>query len=90
MDDDRRRAPRKEISDTVEFVVDERQISQAVGIDLSKTGIAFETYEPLTVALTVTVDGKEVTRQARLMRVEATDDGFLFGLEFVEPVSDEQ
>lgn len=88
MDDDRRRAPRKEIEETVEFVVEGGHIAQAVGVDISETGIAFEAYEPLTVALTVDVDGKDLTRMARLVRVEATDDGYLFGLEFVEPISE--
>lgn len=87
MDEKDRRAPRKEISSTVEFVVDGVHIMQAVGLDISQTGIGFESADPLSVALTVTVDGEEITRRARLMRVVRQDDGsYLFGLDFVEPV----
>ena len=90
MDEDRRRAPRKEISSTVEFVVDDRSILQAIGIDISETGIGFDAAEPLTVALVVNVDEEEVTRHARLARVERTEEGtYLFGLEFVEPLEDD-
>lgn len=90
-DDERRRAPRKEISSTVEFVVEGGHVMQAVGLDLSETGIGFEAADPLTVALTVTVEGREITRLARLARVSPTDDdSYLFGLEFIEPLSSPQ
>ena len=74
-----------EITSTVEFVVEGGAIQEASGIDVSETGIGFHCKEPLTVALTVTVDGKEMTRVARLARIERKDDGYLFGLEFTEP-----
>jgi len=75
-----------EISAKVEFVVEGGHIMEATGIDLSETGIGFESDEPLTVALTVTVDGEEITRLARLARVAKTEGGgYLFGLEFTQP-----
>lgn len=74
-----------EISAKVEFVVEGGHIMEARGIDLSETGIGFEADEPLTVALTVTVDGEEITRIAKLARVSKTDGGFIFGLEFTQP-----
>lgn len=75
-----------EISSTVEFVVEGGSIQEAHGVDLSETGIGFETEGTLTVALTVTVDGQEMTRLARLARITRTDSGsYMFGLEFIEP-----
>lgn len=69
---------------TVEFVVEGGHIIEARGIDLSETGIGFEASTGLIMALTVSADGEEVTRQARLVRVEATPDGdWVFGLEFL-------
>ncbi len=86
MDEDRRKAPRMEISSTVEFVVEGGSIQEAHGIDLSETGIGFLTADTLTVALTVTVGGEDVTRLAKLARIIRKEDGsFLFGLEFIEP-----
>lgn len=78
-----------EISSTVEFVVEGGSIQEAKGIDLSETGIGFETDGTLTVALTVTVDGKEITRLAKLARVVRNEEGgYVFGLEFTEPGAD--
>ena len=86
VDEDRRRAPRQDISSTVEFVIDDAgTILEARGIDLSETGIGFFVEEAIEVALTVTVDGTELTRRARLVRVSADDGGFQIGLEFIEP-----
>ena len=75
-----------EISSTVEFVVEGGSIQEARGIDLSETGIGFETNGTLTVALTVMVEGREITRLAKLARIIRQDDGtYMFGLEFTEP-----
>lgn len=75
-----------EISSTVEFVVEGGSIQEARGVDLSDTGIGFVTDGTLTVALTVTVEGKEITRLAKLARIISRDDGtYVFGLEFTEP-----
>ncbi len=85
MDEERRRAPRKEISGQVEFVLDDAgSVMEARGVDLSEHGIGFEVDEPIEVALTVTIDGEETTRRARLVRVSREDDGFHIGLEFIE------
>lgn len=68
----------------VEFAMDHK-ILEARGVDVSEGGVAFETSEPLHVALTVTVDGETMTRQARLVRILKDDDGkFTFGLEFAD------
>ena len=83
MSEEKRRAPRKEISSTVEFVVDERHVLEARGVDISDMGIGFETSQPIALAMTVEVDGKEITRRAHLVRVTQKDDGnYLLGLEF--------
>lgn len=85
VDDERRRAPRKEIASKVEFVVDSGHVMEAHGLDVSEHGVGFESTEPLQVALTVTVDGEEQTRIAHLVRVVADEDGrYIFGLEFVK------
>lgn len=87
MDDERRRAPRKEIASQVEFVVESGHVMQAHGLDLSAHGVGFESSEPLQVALTVTVDGAEQTHVANLVRVTAGEDGrYVFGLEFVKKI----
>lgn len=75
-----------EISSTVEFVVEGGSIQEARGVDLSETGIGFQTDGTLTVALTVTVEDREITRLAKLVRIQRQADGtFTFGLEFTEP-----
>lgn len=84
MGDERRKAPRKDIEAKIEFVVDAQEIMEARGVDLSETGIGFVSDEPLTVALTLNVEGRELLRRARLMRVEREDGAFVFGLEFIQ------
>ena len=85
MEDDRRKAPRQAMAAKVEFALDSHGVIEATGLDVSEFGVGFETQEPLTVALTFTIDGREITRRARLMRVVRGDDGgFVFGLEFLD------
>ena len=83
MSDERRKAPRKDIEAKVEFVVDAQEIMEARGIDLSEFGVGFVSSEPLTVALTLQVEGREVIRRAKLMRVEREHGHYVFGLEFI-------
>lgn len=67
------------------MIDDAGSILEARGIDLSETGIGFHVDDAIEVALTVNVDGEDVTRRARLVRVGADDDGgFHIGLEFID------
>lgn len=79
---DRRNAERKAIEGQVEFFVDSG-ILDARGVDISETGLGFTSPDPLQVSLVVTVDGEEMTRRARLVRVVEEDGHFIFGLEFL-------
>ena len=82
--DDRRKSDRFPIKSDVEFATDHK-ILGARGVDVSDTGVAFETDEPLSVALTITIKGEQTTRQAKLVRVsKAEDGGYRFGLEFLD------
>ncbi len=84
MSDERRRSERIPIAARIEFVVDEAtQILDATGVDISEHGIAFRTQDPVHVALTLNHDGEDITRLARLVRLEQDDDGtYIYGLEF--------
>jgi hypothetical protein len=77
-------AERLPLTADIEFAVDAPGVINASAIDLSDSGIGFEVDRPLRVALTFEHDGEEVIRRAELTRVVRTDNGYLFGLQFVE------
>jgi hypothetical protein len=81
--EDRRRSERICLDAGLEVYVD-TEINGARPMDLSQTGLRFETSEPMTMILHLSVNGEREEREARLVWAQIQDDGSVqYGLEFV-------
>ncbi|MFW6286664.1 MAG: PilZ domain-containing protein [Candidatus Sumerlaeota bacterium] len=81
---DRRRSERYCLDAGVDFYVD-ADIVGAETVDVSQTGIAFRSPEPLRVEMRINIDGEREERTAKLVRAEQNPDGsVVYGLEFIE------
>ena len=89
-DDQIRAAIRKKLHTGVEFYVD-ADIIKADSIDLSETGIKFETNEPIKIRMRVDVgDGEYQENQAELVWAQKDEDGYTtYGLHFIPDKSSE-
>ncbi|MGM0444051.1 MAG: PilZ domain-containing protein [Fibrobacterota bacterium] len=79
------RAPRKEISREVEFIIDEDIIS-AETVNISETGIAFETNSPIPIMMRIRYEENAFTEhKAELVWARRKDNGSMtYGLEFCD------
>jgi hypothetical protein len=85
MDDDRREAPRQALTCDIEFAVDAHGVLEAHGVDVSEVGVGFKSDQPLEMALKFQVEGRDIVRRARLVRVSQSEDGsYSFGLTFLQ------
>ena len=81
---ERRRAERIRINSAVEFVVD-ADVLNARSVDISETGLRFDSPTPIAVHLRMVIDGTESEREARLVWARRADSGDMsYGLEFIE------
>ena len=81
---ERRRAERFCLDDDEDFYVD-ADIVGAETVDVSQTGIAFRSPEPLRVEMRINIDGEREERTAKLVRAEQNPDGsVVYGLEFID------
>ncbi len=77
-----RRAPRLPIKAQIRFKP-VGEVNEAVSVDMSKTGIRFETDKPLRIQMEVTVGKNRDTYLARLVWAKRTESGGMtYGLEY--------
>ncbi len=82
-DRERRVADRKEIQTKIEFFVNADIIS-AQSLDMSETGVRFDTKEPIKVHMRMKIDGKSCDREGQFVwAVTNSDGGMTYGLEFI-------
>jgi hypothetical protein len=79
------RAPRKEFNHAVEFIVNQ-DIIKAESVNISQTGIRFETEEPVQVIMRIKKDsGEQEEHSAQLAWAQKTaTGGTSFGLQFLD------
>ncbi|MBN2710859.1 MAG: PilZ domain-containing protein [Planctomycetes bacterium] len=83
-----REALRSDLHTEIEFFVD-ADVIQATSVNVSKTGIRFDTDNQIMVRLRVDPHGEKVDYEARLVWVKEKDGGGMsIGLEFVEMPED--
>ena len=80
---ERRIASRKKVETKVEFYVD-ADVIQAISIDVSKTGVRFETEQAVPIRLNMVLDGELYRRPAQLVWARRDDGKMNYGFEFIE------
>jgi len=78
-----REAPRVSIETKVEFII-EADIIKARSVDISDTGVRFETDKPITIRLRMEVDGKIREQAAQLVWAKTGEDGMIYGFKYVK------
>lgn len=82
--DNRRDSERLPLDATFELYVNTGLINGET-IDVSQTGISFETSQPICVELRMMVDGQREERRARLIWSKQLPDGRLrYGMKFID------
>ena len=80
---ERRVSTRKEQESKIEFFVN-ADIIAAKSIDISETGLSFDTGEPLKIHLRIDIDGKLCDREAQFVWANRNSDGGItYGFEFI-------
>ena len=80
----RQRSPREDLKSPVEFIGD-FDIVHAEGINISEDGISFFLKKPLPVEMHYLQNGMQEHRRAHLVWMKhEPDEGYRFGLKFVE------
>lgn len=86
---ERRLAPRANVKTSIEFYVDS-DVIDAESVDLSETGIRFVTNSALEIRMRLTVNGKQMEKQAKLIWAKGDEGGTAFGFAFQpDPPRDE-
>jgi len=76
-------AERRQLRTDVEFFV-AGDIERATAVDVSETGIRFETQKPIAVRMRLEIDDKQREFLARLVWARKNPDGTMaYGLEFI-------
>jgi len=85
---ERRISRRKELQSKIEFFVN-ADIIAAQSLDMSETGLRFDTKEPIRIHLRMEIDGELCDREARFVwAVRNSDGGMTYGLEFISDPED--
>jgi len=80
----RRKEPRNRIQTNVEFYI-LADIVKAKTVNISDTGVRFDTEKALDIEMRFKKDGKEEDHTARLCWAEQLPDGsFTYGFEFID------
>ena len=80
---ERRASTRKELESRIEFFVNADIISAKL-IDISETGLSFDTGEPLKIHLRMDIDGELCDREAQFVRASKNSNGGMtYGFEFI-------
>lgn len=82
-DKDNRESERKPVLTDLEFCLDPH-IMQAMSVDISGTGIRFDTGQPLNVRMQLEIDDQLQERKAKLVWIKHTPDGGMtYGFEYI-------
>ena len=80
---ERRASRRKELQTKIDFFVNADIIS-AQSLDMSETGLRFDTKEPIKIHLRMEIDGKLRDREAKFVwAVKNSDGGMTYGLQYI-------
>ena len=80
---ERRISTRKELKNGIEFFVN-ADVVAAESIDISETGLSFDTKEPLNIHLRMEIDGKLRDRAAQFVwATKNSNGGMTYGLRFI-------
>ena len=80
---EKRISPRRELESKIEFFVN-ADIIAAKSIDISETGLSFDTEEPLKIHLRMDIDGELCDRQAKFNWASRNSKGGItYGFEFI-------
>jgi len=80
---DKRIAPRLPIKTKVEFIVD-ADIIDAESVNISSTGIRFDTHEPIPILMRLEKDGVLHENRAHLVWAQSKNNsGMTYGFQFV-------
>lgn len=80
-----RRGERRPLETKVEFFVD-ADIIEATSVDISESGIRFDTKTPVRICMRLTVDGELQEKRARLIWAKKLPEGGVtYGFEFLPP-----
>jgi len=80
---ERRISPRRELESKIEFFVN-ADIIAAKSINVSETGLSFDTGEPLKIHLRMDIDGKICDREAKFVWASRNSkSGITYGFEFI-------
>lgn len=83
-DENARRDDRFPLNAEIEYFLD-ADILRASAIDISQTGVSFESRDSFIIAMRIRLEGRMEERLARLVYVSPSPDGTSrFGLEFLE------
>lgn len=84
---DHRHAERFPVKAKVEFIVD-ADIINATTVNVSETGLRFDTTSPINIILRMEIDNKLQEHNARLVWARRNEDGTMtYGFEYNEPPS---
>lgn len=76
-------AERRSLQTDVEFFVD-GDIERATSVDVSETGIRFDTHKPMAVRMRLEIDDQQKEFLARLVWARKNPDGTMaYGFEFI-------
>ena len=82
-DQDIRTAARRKLKTNVDFYID-GDIETALSVDVSQSGIRFETKEPFKVRMRLTVNGEQKEFYSRLVWAKKNPGGSMsYGFEFI-------
>jgi hypothetical protein len=89
-DNDKRIARRVPIKTKVEFFVD-ADIIDAESVNISNTGIRFDTHEPIPIQMRLEKDGILYENRAHLVWAQSKNDsGMTYGFQFVPRDTDKE
>lgn len=79
---DHRHAERLPIKAKVEFIVD-ADVVNATTVNVSETGVRFDTHSPINILLRMTIDEKLHEHHAKLVWAKKNEDGSMtYGFEY--------
>ena len=82
-DHEKRVSRRKKLQAKIEFFVN-ADIIAAQSLDMSATGLRFDTKEPMKIHLRIEIDGELCDREAQFVWASTNPDGGMtYGLEFI-------
>lgn len=80
---EKRKSPRIPVETELDVNIDAANL-EATSVNISETGIRFDTPEPLEIDISFAIEGEERCHTGRLVWAKnKTDGGFTYGFEFI-------